>query len=387
MPTLRDCVVLHGPDLAPHHCARFAWSRGVVTGLDLGPPAPALERGALVVIPALTNAFTQLGDSPLVDAAAMLPAGEARGDFRATTLAEIPPPEQFPHVAGHMAYLARSGVVRHLDFCEPGAEPARMLSAAAAETGVECVLLGRLGVRPFSSGELMAGVAALPEPAQTELVAMLIEVDGFAADGLTGPACEEVVQLTADRHKLRALACPAPGFARALATLDPHLVAPLTAASDDDIAALVRAKKPAVVAPRAAAALGLPPPPLAALLRAGVPLLLGTGGPMLSTPNLFAELDFAWKLARAQSGPDTPVDPLAILRMATCHIHAALRGHYHGRLEAGLPADFAVLNFTSPHLRATRNLVAAIVSRLTPEDVLATYRAGEPIWRTPQFEP
>ena len=387
MPTLRDCVVLHGPDLTPHHCARFAWSRGVVTGLDLGPPAPALARGTLVVIPALTNAFTQLGDSPLVDAAAMLPASEVFGDFRAAALAALPPPEQFPHVAGHMAYLARSGVVRHLDFCEPGAEPARMLSAAAAETGVECVLLGRFGARPFSPGELSAGVAPLPEAARAELEAMLAEVDGLASDGLTQPACEEVLQVTAARQKLRALACPSPNFARRLAQLDPHLVAPLTAASDDEIAALVRAKKPAVVAPRAAAALGLPPPPLAALLSAGVSLLLGTGGPMLSTPNLFAELDFAWKLARAQSGPDAPVDPLAILRMATCNIHAALRGHYHGRLEAGLPADFAVLNFTSPHLRATRNLVAAIVSRLTPEDVLATYRGGEPIWRTPQFEP
>jgi cytosine/adenosine deaminase-related metal-dependent hydrolase len=108
---------------------------------------------------------------------------------------------------------------------------------------------------------------------------------------------------------------------------------------------------------------------------------------MLNTPNLFAEMDFAWKLARQQAGPDMPVDPLAILRMVTCNIHAVLRGHYHGRLESGLPADFTVLNFTSPHLRATRHLIAAIVSRVTPEDVLGTYRAGEPIWLAPQFSP
>ena len=355
--------------------------------LDLGPPAPALERGALVVIPALTNAYTQLGDSPLADGAALLPAGEALAAYRAEGLDAIPPEAQFPHVAGHLAYLARGGCVRHLDFVEPGAGPARMLSSAAAETGVECVLLGRFGARPFSLGELAANVASLPEPAQAELAAMFAEVDGLATDGLTGPACEEVRVVTTERQKLRALACPAPGFARMLAALAPHFVAPLTAADADDIAALARAKVPAVVAPRAAAALGLPPPPLAALLRAGVPVLLGTGSAMLNAPSLFAELDFAWKLARAQSGPATPVDPLAILRLATCNIHAVLRGHYHGHLAAGLPADFAVLNFTSPHLRATRNLAAAIVSRLTPEDVLATYRAGEPIWRTPQFEP
>ena len=216
---------------------------------------------------------------------------------------------------------------------------------------------------------------------------MMGEVDGFTTDGLTAPACEEARQVSTERQKLRALACPAPNFARALALLDPHLVAPLTAADDNDIAALVRARKTAVVTPRVAAALGLPPPPLAALIGAGVPLLLGTGSAMLGTPNLFAELDFAWKLARQQAGPDTPVDPLAILRMVTGNIHAVLRGHYHGCLATGLPADLTVLNFTSPHLRATRRLVAAIVSRVTPDDILGTYRSGEPLWLNPQFNP
>ncbi len=386
MPILRDCVVLHGPDLVPHFCARFMWNRGVITAIDLGPPAPALDRGTLVVIPGLTNACTQLGDSPLADGAADLPPGAA-AEQRARALAEIPPPAQFPHVAGHLAYLARTGVVRHIDFCEPGAEPARLLSAAAREAGVESILLGRLGVPAFTTGELAANVLALPEPARAELEAMLTEVDGFSTDGLTAPACEEARALATERQKLRALACPAPHFARALALFDPHLVAPLAAAGPDETAALVRAKKTAVLTPRAAAALGLPPPPLAALLRAGVPLLLGTGSAMLSSPNLFAELDFAWRLARQQSGPDTPVDPLAILRMATCNIHPVLRGHHHGWLENGLPADFTVLNFTSPHLRATRRLIAAIVSRVTPDDVLGTYRAGEPIWLAPQFNP
>jgi len=386
MPTLRDCVVLHGPDLVPHHCARFTWSRGVVTGMDLGPPAPGLDRGTLVILPALTNACTQLGDSPLADAAADLPPDVAAGQ-RARVLAEIPPPAQFPHIAGHLAYLARCGVVRHIDFCEPGAEPARMLSAAAREAGVESILLGRLGRPAFSPGELEASVLALPADARAELEAMLVEVDGFATDGLTAPAYEEVRQVTHDRQKLRALACPAPHLDRALALLDPHLVMLNVDVAEADIATLARSKKTAVLTPRALAALGLPPPPLAALLRAGVPLLLGTGGAMLNSPNLFAELDFAWKLARQQSGPDTPVDPLAILRMATSNIHPVLRGHYHGWLENGHPADFTVLNFTNPHLRATRRLIAAIVSRVTPDDVLGTYRGGEPIWLAPQFNP
>jgi 5-methylthioadenosine/S-adenosylhomocysteine deaminase len=393
MPTLSECVVLHGPDLLPHHCARFAWNRGVITAIDLGPPAPQLEHGAVVVIPGLTNAFTQLGDSPVVDGAAGLPPAQAfaRPDGpRARMFADLPPPEQYQHVVGHLLYLARTGVVRHLDFCEPGSETAQMLREAAQQTGVESLSFGRLERPPTSLRELAAGDAQLSGEVRSELGNLLNVVDGFAAsgeDGLVGLACQEIRELTTDRHKLRALACPAPDFARLLGLLDPHLVAPFTGAGPDEIAALVAGRKPAVLTPRADASLGLAPPPLAALLRAGAPLLLGTGSVMLTSPNLWAELDFAWKLARQQSGGETGPDPATILHLVTRNLRPVLGGDCHGHLEKGLPADFAVLNFQHPHLRATRNLVASLVTRVTPEEVLATYRQGEPIWRVPEFNP
>ncbi len=392
MPSLGECVVLHGPDLVPHHCMRFAWNRGVVTGIDLGPPCPALERGAVVIIPGLTNAHTSLGDSPLIDAAAGLPPAAAfsRTDGPRRTLAEMPPPEQFEHLAGHLLCLARNGIVRHIDFCEPGTETAQMLRAAAQQTGVESIVFSRLERPPTSANELAAGDSQLSGAVRSELGNLLNLVDGFAADpadGLTEMACGEILALTTERQKLRSLPCPAPNFARLLEGLDPHLVSHLTSASPEDIAALARLKKAAALTLRADAALGLASPPLAALLRAAVPLLLGTGSVMLNSPNLFAEMDFAWRLARQQSEGETGPDPLTILRMATSNLRPVLGGPCHGCLDTGLPADFVVLNFRHPHLRATRNLIASLVSRVTPDDIIATYRQGEPLWRLPEFNP
>jgi hypothetical protein len=45
-----------------------------------------------------------------------------------------------------------------------------------------------------------------------------------------------------------------------------------------------------------------------------------------------------------------------------------------------------VLNFHQPHLRATRHIPASIVTRVTPEDVLATYRLGRPLYCAPHFQ-
>jgi hypothetical protein len=305
-------------------------------------------------------------------------------------LAEMPPPEQFQHLAGHLLYLARTGVVRHLDFCEPGTETAQMLREAAERTGVQSISFGRLERPPTSERELVAGDAPLSGAARSELGNLLNLVDGFASgtiDGLTGLACEEIKALTVDRHKRLALACPGPDFARLLELLDPQLVAPFAGAGPEEIAALAARRKTVALTPRATATLGLTPAPLAPLLQAGVPVLLGTGSTMLTSPNVWAELDFAWRLLCQQAAGENARDPRSILRMITANVRPVLGGDCHGYLERGLPADFAVLNFRRPHLGSTRNLVATLVSRVTPEEVLGTYRQGEPIWRAPEFNP
>ena len=78
-------------------------------------------------------------------------------------------------------------------------------------------------------------------------------------------------------------------------------------------------------------------------------------------------------------------DPLVILRMATSNIRAVLGSAHPGCLEAGLPATFVVLDFFQTHLRSTRHIPASIVTRVTPEDVLATYRLGKPLFGADRF--
>ena len=69
MPEIRDCIVLHGPDLVPHRCGRFAWENDTITALDLGAPCHQLDKGGQVIIPGLYNGHTHMGDSFLPDGA------------------------------------------------------------------------------------------------------------------------------------------------------------------------------------------------------------------------------------------------------------------------------------------------------------------------------
>lgn len=399
---LTDCVVLLGPELEPFRCSRFAWSGDTITAVDRVEPVTTLETGARVVIPGLYNSHTHMGDSALPDGATGLTLEQAffrPAGYKYRELAKLTPESHLPHLEAHLRYMARTGTVCHLDFREQGPAGAELLRAASAITGVESIILNQFNESPFAGSVLRANPpeAALPPAHRAELERMLAVADGFSEstmNDLTDAAWIEIRAVTEATGKLRAIHClESAGYrdlsfattgrgdlARAIELYDPHLVVHMTVADADEIALLVRARKTAALNPRANANLGLPLPPVAALLRAGANLLLGTDNGLLNSPNLLAELDFTYKLAKSQFADALSPDPTAILKMATSNIRPVLGGDHYGALEVGLPATFVVLDFTKPHLRRTRHLTASIVTRVTPDDVLATYRHGRALY-------
>ena len=402
---LTDCVVLLGPELEPFRCARFAWSGDTITAADRIERVTTIDAGARIVIPGLYNGHTHLGDSALPDGATGLTLEQAffrPAGYKYRELAKLAPDTHRPHLEAHLRYMARTGTVCHLDFREQGPAGAELLRAAAASTGVESIILSQFNESPFTDSILRANAsdATLPPAHRTELERMLTVADGFSEstmNDLTDAAWTEIRALTSEKKKLRAIHClENAGYrelslattgrgdlVRALELYDPHLVVHMTAADGGEIALLARSGKTAVLNPRANATLGLPLPPVAALLRSGANLLLGTDNGMLNSPNLLAELDFTHKLAKSQFGDALSPDPTAILKMATSNIRPVLGGDHHGALEVGLPATFVVLDFTKGHLRHSRHIVASIVTRVTPDDVLATYRHGKPLFQSP----
>ncbi|HRE07077.1 MAG TPA: amidohydrolase, partial [Opitutaceae bacterium] len=58
MPTIADCVVLHGPELTPFRCRRFTWERDTLKAIELEDPVQSFSsgnQGTRVIIPGLYN--------------------------------------------------------------------------------------------------------------------------------------------------------------------------------------------------------------------------------------------------------------------------------------------------------------------------------------------
>jgi cytosine/adenosine deaminase-related metal-dependent hydrolase len=254
----------------------------------------------------------------------------------------------------------------------------------------------------FSQEQLREYRDGLSEGAIAELKAILSVADGFSEstmNDLTDTAWQQIYQHTEATNKLRAIHClenegyRTTGLAitgrgdleRALELYHPDLVIHATVANEDEIEMLSAQQVNVVLNPRANANLGLPLPLIAAPLESQANLLLGTDNGLLNSPNLLAELDFTYKVAKSQFSDALRPDPVDILKMATSNLGKALGGDIYGFLEVGLPADFAVLNFHPP-LRATRHILASIVTRTTPDDVLATVRQGKMLYQHGDFE-
>lgn len=396
-----DCIVLHGAELQPHRCDRFTVKGDTIAAIELGPPCQAMEQGALVIMPGMYNSHTHIGDACAPDGATGLTLEQ--GFFRPhgykyRMLAAQPEAEHLQQITDHLRYMARTGTVGHIDFREQGAYGARLLRRAADATGIQSIILGQFDSVPFTAVELQRNQATLSPATLTELEAILAIADGFSEstiNDLTDAAWKEIYQTTLKQQKMRAIHClENEGYRdgsvaitgrgdleRALDIYHPHLVIHATVANAAEIALLAEQQVNVVLNPRANANLGLPLPPIASLLKNQVNLLLGTDNGLLNSPNLFAELDFTYKVAKSQFGNAQQPDPQTILKMVTSNIGSVLAGDTYGYLADGLPADFVVLDFHQPHLRSSQHILASIVTRVTPEDVLMTVRQGKVLWK------
>lgn len=393
---LKKIIAILGKELGPFFCESIEIENGFIKKIQKVRKVSTAQDSNLVMIPGLWNGHTHLGDSAVPDGATGLTLEEGffwPDGFKHKVLRETSPEILQKNMEHHLCYMFNTGTVGHIDFREQGQLGCELLKETSRKSKIRSIILGRFRVPPFNKPQLHSNQAGLNDDNLEELRNVLNVADGFAEstmNDLTDVAWQQIKEFTNKKNKLRAVHCLESenyresskkitgrgDLERALDLYGPDLIVHMTVANDEEICLAKNSRASFVLNPRANANLGLPLPPIAGLLDAGLNLLLGTDNVMLNSPNMFAELDFTYKVCKSQYQCPTKPHPKDILKMATSNIGNLFKDKYYGYLDEGLPADYVLIDFSKQHLKPTGNLLATIITRVTPDDIISTNLGG-----------
>ncbi len=150
---------------------------------------------------------------------------------------------------------------------------------------------------------------------------------------------------------------------------------------------LGKRKATAISTPIAYGKAGLPSTPIAACVKAGMNVALGTGGAVeCGNLDMFEVMRFAAMDARLQGGDANAMPASALLMMATaCGARAQGRGQTTGMLKEGMDADIVLVDFSAPHLMPCHDVMNGLVFCAKGGDVAMTMVRGQILYQNGQF--
>ena len=150
---------------------------------------------------------------------------------------------------------------------------------------------------------------------------------------------------------------------------------------------LGKQKASAVALPVAAAKAGRASTPIAACVKAGMNVALGTDGVVeCGNMDMFETMRAAAFDARRAGGDSTAMPAAAVLMMATtCGARAQNRAAETGMLKVGMDADVVLVDFSAPHLMPCHNILNGLVFSAKGGDVAMTMVRGKILYQNGQF--
>jgi len=281
-----------------------------------------------VIIPRLVNAHTHIGDAVVKNASGTLeelvapPNGLKFRVLRKSFDEEIV--EAMKKMVDDMFF---SGVSVFCDFREFGIKGINQLNNALKNKQMKCVKMGRpekLEYRRDEVNEILGksegiGVSSISDWDYSEL--------------------KKLAEHTKRKNKMFALHVSEKIREDIDKVLDlkPDFLVHMTKASENDLEIAADSNVPVVVCPRSNVFFGdVPNIPL--MIKKGLTLMLGSDNAMINNPDIFTEMEFAYKISRLCGG----VKPETIFNMVTINPWDFFK--IQGGIEEGGPADFLVLN-------------------------------------------
>ncbi|MDI6916599.1 MAG: amidohydrolase family protein [Thermoplasmatales archaeon] len=303
-----------------------SFENGIIKKILDGSNRKPAARG--VIIPKLVNAHTHIGDAVVKNASGTLEELVAPPNgLKFRVLKECPDKEIVDAMKKTADDMFFSGVSFFCDFREFGIKGINQLNNALKNKQIKCVKMGRPEKLEYHRDEVNE---------------ILGRCDGIGVSSISDwdyPELKKLARHAKRKNKMFALHVSERTREDIDKVLDlrPDFLVHMTKASESDLEIAADSNVPVVVCPRSNVFFGnIPNIPL--MIKKGLMLMLGSDNAMINNPDMFTEMEFAYKVSMIYGG----VSPETIFNMLTVNTWKFFK--IQGGIEEGGPADFLVLN-------------------------------------------
>lgn len=382
-----------GPELEFVECGYLEIKNGRISAAGSGSyPKKArnvFDGSGFLISPAFINAHTHIADSIGKDigiAGAL--NSRVHPIFGAKKRILQSPPEYLQaFIRASAISMTKKGIATFADFREGGLAGIALLKTALKDLSIKCIALGRADYHASSPSP----ENSLPKEAELDAQRVLESADGLGISGanensdqmlrtyreLVGSSNKLLAVHAAESKETLEFSLSTTGkteVERILANLKPNVIVHMTRATDSEISSIAKEGIGIIVCPRANGVLGAGVPRIGSMIEHGCTVALGTDNVMLNSPDMFREMDYAWKVTRALDG--TLLEPRQILKMATVNGAKILRLN-SGCIEVGRDADLIFIDKTHIDISPMHDPYAAVVHRANQDCLSAVMIGGE----------
>lgn len=387
---IKDIDALLGPNLKWARQTSIQTHNG--TFLRISPSLKAqdnedvIDGRRLLMIPGLINCHTHIGDSIAKDLGA---GADLEGrihpvwGIKSKVLKNTSRQHMVQSMRMSCVNMIRHGITTFADFREGGLQGIEMLKEACEGVRIRPIILGRPS--SYQSREDIKSDKPLSDDTISETEAICDVCDGIGISGANENS-DSALRRYADTSKIRAihaaesaqtdvtsLHLTGKGEVYRAMRMNPTMLIHMTHATTAELEA-VPDTTGVVSCPRSNALLSGRLPDIPQMLKSGCTIGLGTDNVMINPPDMFGEMEFAWKATGMGR-----LNPRQVLQMATVN-GGQILGQNTGVITPGARADYVLIDKDHIDISMMHDVYAAMVHRASAESIRAVAVSGDIVY-------
>jgi len=355
--------------------------------LSVGNPLPEAKTfhlGKVLLSPMFIDAHTHLGDTGAKELGVGLPLDQVvvpPHGLKHRFLASQDTETHIQQMRHGLLEMLNNGIIACADFREQGLSGIQALQQAAQNIPIHVISLGRMAERNDSEDQILQEAREILRWANglgiRDISAYPLEVMKALRSEYPDKLFAMHVSENRDVEINSRVSFGAGQAARSL-EIHPDLLIHLTHTPLDELSLLSSARVAAVCCPRANGILGDGLPDVSSWINAGVSFGIGSDNMMISSPDMFREMDYLSRMLRGYHQNPACIDFSLIFKAATINGAKALKlDQSLGSLAPGKEASFMVLDLESLNFKYAHDLLSAMVHRACISDIRNIFIKGE----------